>query len=70
MIGVIQTIQRETEIELAMLRNGEPGRRRPLKYRKLDEKIVRLKGHLSTGGITLEEFMNSISNVFHLEEII
>ncbi len=34
-----QTIQRETEIEIASLKSGEPARRRPLKHRKLDAKI-------------------------------
>ncbi len=68
LICVMQTIQRETEIEIASLRNGEPARRRPLKYRKLDAKIIRLKELLSTSQITLRDYMDSISNVFRLED--
>jgi hypothetical protein len=66
-IEVIQRIQEESEIEIQRLKNGFPAKLPPLKYRKLERRIINLKNMLRSGSITLLEYMKSISHVFHLE---
>ncbi len=65
-IDVLQQIQSDTEIDIVRLTTGEPAFPTKRKNRDLDAKISRLKTHLSTGVISLFEYMDSISSVFHL----
>jgi hypothetical protein len=57
---VLKQIQSDTEIDIVRLKAGEPGIPTKRKTRDLDAKISRLKTHLSTGVISLFEYMDSI----------
>ncbi len=58
-------MKRINEIDIARLKAGEPAKKIK-KTRDLDAKISRLKAHLSSESISLFEYMDSISKVFHL----
>jgi hypothetical protein len=65
-IDVLQQIQNDNEIDIARQKAGEPAKKIKKKTRDLDAKISRLKAHISSESISLFEYMDSISKVFHL----
>ena len=66
MIEVLQSIQQETEIEIARLMSGGKPIMSRLKYRELDLKIKRLKGSLDASTISLTDYMTFVSECFHI----
>jgi hypothetical protein len=66
-IELLQTIQSDSEIEIQRLKSGGRPVLVPLKFRRLEEKIVNLKSKLAARSITVTEYMDAISSVFHLE---
>ena len=65
LVATLKSEQAETEATLRRARLGAAPPARRLKYRRLDERLARLKAEFEQGNETTESYLNAVRHIVH-----